>query len=172
MNDSAMWHKVNGVLVPTGDVNALPVQLYGSTIKSTVIMLERAVRTTNTFLADVTIPAGTKTMIVATRVYGVTGTFAAGQGLVLKSGILGIGPEINPVIYDTATSVLKTANSSISHFWGNGITKGEAIPYNATQFNHFCGFLGGTTVGGLIGITGTFEAGQGIDCSSSVYFLG
>lgn len=187
---AVQWDESSGLFLPTHKENPLEVRVreleakldeLKQTIESGIqlkgqleaeVILERAVRTTSSGNIHRTVPDWAKGFVFEATVYGATGTFEANQGLKISAyrvettgitSLRALGIETGP-----ATSL---GTHLQLHWYPGALKPEEAISEGASRVR----LIPLRAVGLIrlaVSITGSFESGQGIDCSARLWWVG
>jgi hypothetical protein len=131
-----------------------------------VVVIERAVRTASPAATTaLTVPEGAVGVHINGRVYGSTGTFASGEGLKVYIAPRGFGGLSGA--YGVVHSPVITS-SEVSVQWAPSAAQPEAGTLPRLMV---VGAMLPIAFGLNFEISGTFEAGQGIDCELQVRWI-
>jgi len=157
-----------GLYMPPGiSTNPKPprVQIYGNRIETQTVVA-RQIRTSNVFSAQIAPPSGAKGFVAMLDAYGITGTFAEGQGIKLR--VPWFTSQEMSALTDKVIIGPCTTTGPLVVIWYPGISKQDYVGYSRE-------LIIGLPLAGLYRfdalIDGTFDTGQGIDCSITVHWL-
>ena len=142
------------------------VATIGGNTKET-IAFSRFVRTA-TVSVSIVAPAGAKGGVFGVRVHGVTGTFAAGQGMTLAvydKGCYDSTPQFG------ATTDVQSGSGEHTVYFYPGAVRADGIPSSSARSIKVVGAPIPNSVVVILSITGTFDVGQGFDCEAKVRWL-
>lgn len=167
--DNIMWGKTAaGVLVPV-QVNADGTVVTSLSGRKVEIPVTRGIKTSNGTSYTLSSPENAKGAIVHLRIYGVTGTFEAGQGIYIVTRSVTSAADKFAYICQTTVNA-EAKDQVVSWLPGNSLGDGQIfstyvsnaklaglLPQNQLWLNYY--------------ITGTFTEGQGFDMAISVTWV-
>jgi len=142
-------------------LNGSIVQNVNRRYKETVF--SRAIRDSSETPQILTIPTGAIGCVITCKVYGVTGSFATGEGLNIKCRTY----DYNGLSFDTEKG---NTQGYYSVFWYPNADIADGTPYGTTQ-NKNAKIPLTEKIWVSLGITGTFAVGEGFDSELFIEWL-